>query len=104
MQVKTVKKICSNFFRLAAGSRRAGLQAALVVIALAVLVPAQMLAENAIPLVNQPLVPTATAPGGATFPLTVNGSGFASGPVVNWNGSARATTVVSSSQVTAAIL
>jgi hypothetical protein len=104
MQVKTVKKICSNLFRLATGSRWAGLQAALMVIALAALVPAQVLAENAIPLVNQPLVPTATAPGGAAFTLTVNGSGFASGAVVNWNGSARATTVVSSAQVTAAIL
>jgi len=68
------------------------------------LVPAQLMAQNAIPLVNQPLVPTAVAPGGAAFTLTVNGTGFASGAVVNWNGSPRATTVISGAQVTAAIL
>lgn len=79
-------------------------QATLVLVALAALVPAQVLAQNAIPTVNQPLVPTATAPGGAAFTLTVNGTGFATGATVNWNGSARSTTVVSSSQVTAAIL
>ena len=35
--------------------------------------------------------------------LTVNGTGFASGVVVNWNGSPRPTTFVSATQVTAAI-
>jgi trimeric autotransporter adhesin len=35
--------------------------------------------------------------------LTVNGTGFASGVVVNWNGSPRSTTFVSATQVTAAI-
>ena len=54
---------------------------------------------NPLPLINQPLVPTATAPGGPGFTLTVNGIGFASGSVVNWNGSARVTTFVSSSQL-----
>ena len=59
---------------------------------------------NPVPLINQPLVPDAVAPGGAGFTLTVNGTGFVSGSVVNWNGSARATTFVSSSQLTATIL
>jgi len=50
-----------------------------------------------------PLVPAATVPGGPAFTLTVNGTGFVTGAVVNWNGSARTTTFVSSSQVTATI-
>jgi hypothetical protein len=61
-------------------------------------------AQSSLPLINQPLVPDAVAPGGAGFTLTVNGSGFVSGSVVNWNGSARATTFVSESQLKAAVL
>jgi hypothetical protein len=59
---------------------------------------------NPVPFVNQPLVPAAAVPGGPAFTLTVNGTGFVSGAVVNWNGSARTTTFVSSSQLTASIL
>ena len=40
---------------------------------------------------------------GEDFTLTVNGSGFAQGAVVRWNGSDRPTTFVSASQVTAEI-
>jgi hypothetical protein len=58
---------------------------------------------NPVPLINQPLVPDAAQPGGAEFQLTVNGTGFASGSVVQWNGSARTTTFVTSSQLTAAV-
>jgi hypothetical protein len=61
-------------------------------------------AQNPVPLTNQPLVPDTIAPGGAGFTLTVNGTGFVSGSVLNWNGSPRATTFVSSSRLTAAIL
>jgi hypothetical protein len=42
-------------------------------------------------------------PGSSTLTLTVNGTGFVSGAVVNWNGSPRPTTFISSSQVTAQI-
>jgi hypothetical protein len=59
---------------------------------------------NPVPLINQPLVPDAIAPGGAAFTLTVNGTGFVSGSVVNWNGSARTTSFVNGSQLTATIL
>jgi hypothetical protein len=59
---------------------------------------------NPVPLVNQPLVPTAVTPGGPGFTLTVNGAGFVSGTTVDWNGSPRSTTFVSGSQLTAAIL
>ena len=48
---------------------------------------------NSVPLINQPLVPDATAPGGPGFTLTVNGTGFVAASMVNWNGSARATSV-----------
>ena len=60
-------------------------------------------AQNPVPIIYQPLAPAATRPGGPGFTLTVNGTGFVSGAVVDWNGSARETTFVSSSQVTAAI-
>jgi FG-GAP-like repeat len=61
-------------------------------------------ANNPVPLLYQPMSPTAAAPGSAGLTLTVRGSGFVSGAVVNWNGSARTTTFVSGSEVTAAIL
>jgi dienelactone hydrolase len=61
-------------------------------------------AQNPVPLINQPLVPEAIAPGSSGFTLTVNGTGFASSTVVNWNGSARATTFLSSSRLEATIL
>src|SRR5208337_3730736 len=56
-----------------------------------------------VPLINLPLVPDAVAPGAPAFTLTVNGTGFVSSSVVNWNGSPRATTFVTSSQLTAKI-
>jgi hypothetical protein len=59
--------------------------------------------NNPVPLINQPLVPDAVAPGGPAFTLTVNGTGFVAGSVVNWNGSARTTTFANGLQVTAAI-
>src|SRR5689334_7671656 len=37
------------------------------------------------------------------FTLTVNGSGFVAGSIVNWNGSNRATTYVSGTQITASV-
>ena len=61
-------------------------------------------ANNPVPFVNQPLTPASVAPGGAAFTLNVSGTGFVSGSVVNWNGSPRATTFVSGSHLTAAIL
>lgn len=61
--------------------------------------PAQ---TNPVPYIY-PLYAAATPPGGAAFSLTVTGTGFVSGAVVNWNGSPRPTTFVSRSQVSAAI-
>ena len=61
-------------------------------------------AQNPVPLINEPLVPTTAAPGGSSFTLVVNGTGFVSGSVIRWNGNTRTTTFVNSSQVTASIL
>jgi dienelactone hydrolase len=61
-------------------------------------------AQNPVPLINQPLGPDTIAPGSAGFTLTVNGTGFASGAIVNWNGSPQATTFVTKSQLKAIIL
>jgi FG-GAP-like repeat/Abnormal spindle-like microcephaly-assoc'd, ASPM-SPD-2-Hydin len=59
--------------------------------------------SDPVPLIYQPLVPASVAPGGNGFALTINGIGFASDAVVNWNGSPRVTSVVSSSTVQATI-
>src|ERR1700724_1118601 len=56
-----------------------------------------------IPSVSQPLVPATIAPGGGGFTLTVNGTGFVPGSVVNWNGSPRPTSYLGSSQLAATI-
>jgi hypothetical protein len=65
---------------------------------------ATAIAQNPVPFVDLPLIPDAIGPGTAEFTLTVNGAGFVAASVVNWNGSQRATTFVSSSQLTAKIL
>jgi len=59
--------------------------------------------SNPAPYLYAPLVPGAIPPRGAGFTLTVNGTGFVPGAVVNWNGSVRETTFVTGSQVTAQI-
>ena len=48
--------------------------------------------------------PSSATMGAAGFTLTVNGTNFNSTSAVQWNGSSRATTFVSSTQLTAAIL
>jgi len=58
---------------------------------------------NPVPFVNQPLVPMTAAPGGAEFTLTVNGTGFVSASVVNWNGAPLTTTFVTGSKLTAIV-
>ena len=59
--------------------------------------------KNPLPLVNQPLVPESAKPGSSGFTLTVNGTGFASDAVLNWNGTPRTTEIISSSQLKATI-
>ncbi|MBA3913778.1 MAG: VCBS repeat-containing protein [Acidobacteriales bacterium] len=71
-----------------------------VMLLLAIAVSAQ---SNPVPFIKTPLVPDAVAPGGPSFTLTVNGTGFVPGSVVQWNGTALATTFVSGSQLTATV-
>jgi len=49
------------------------------------------------------LSPASVVAGGAAFTLTVNGTGFAAGAVVRWNGSDRTTTFVGATQLRANI-
>ena len=49
------------------------------------------------------LSPSSTAAGSPAFTLTVNGSNFGSKAVVNWNGAAQTTTMVSANQLTMAV-
>ena len=58
--------------------------------------------NNPAPAISS-LSPTSAAAGGAAFTLTVTGNNFVSGSSVRWNGSARTTTFVSATQLTAAI-
>jgi hypothetical protein len=62
--------------------------------------PAQ---TNPVPFINQPLVPETAVPDSGGFTLTVHGAGFAPTAVLKWNGSARATVVVSASLLQATI-
>ena len=57
---------------------------------------------NAIPTITG-LSPMSAATGSANVLLTVTGGGFVSGATVVWNGSTRATTLVSATQLTAII-
>ncbi len=59
-------------------------------------------ANNPVPTTTG-LTPSATTAGGAGFTLTVTGSNFINGSTVQWNGTSRTTTYVSSNQLTAAI-
>jgi hypothetical protein len=61
-------------------------------------------ANNPVPTVTGPVKPQAVAPGSGEFTLTVYGANFVSGAVVNWNGSPRSTTFVSTRELQAKIL
>jgi hypothetical protein len=59
-------------------------------------------APNPVPTLSS-ISPTSATAGGAAFTLTVNGTNYVSSSVVNFNGSARTTTVVSATQLTTAV-
>jgi hypothetical protein len=59
--------------------------------------------SNPVPLLYEPLAPTSVAPGGPELTLAVNGTGFTSASVVNWNGVALQTSYVSDSQLKATV-
>jgi hypothetical protein len=58
--------------------------------------------DNPVPVLTA-ISPDNARAGGAAFTLTVDGGSFINSSVVEWNGSARATTYVSASRLTAAI-
>jgi hypothetical protein len=60
-------------------------------------------AQNPLPFLNQPLVPTSVSPGNPAFTLKMNGTGFVSGAVVNFNASPLVTTFVDAEHLTAAV-
>ena len=57
--------------------------------------------NNPVPVLSS-ITPNTAAAGGASFTLTVNGTGFINGSTINWNGAAYTTTFVSSTKLTAA--
>ncbi|MDJ0711368.1 MAG: IPT/TIG domain-containing protein [Woeseiaceae bacterium] len=59
-------------------------------------------ADNPVPVLSA-VDPSVVIEGSGDFTLTANGSGFVAGSIVRWNGSDRATTYVSNSQLTALI-
>jgi hypothetical protein len=59
--------------------------------------------ETASPLSITGLSPTSANAGGPAFTLTVTGSGFVAGSVIQWNGTPLATNFVSGSQLTALV-
>lgn len=61
-------------------------------------------AQNPVPQIVGSVKPTAVAPGGGAFTLTVFGANFVSGAVVNWNYQPRSTTFVSARELQAQIL
>lgn len=74
------------------------------VIIAVVLLTTTAYAQNPIPQIVGPVEPTAVAPGSGEFTLSVYGANFVSGSVVNWNGQARSTSVISAHEVQAKIL
>lgn len=57
---------------------------------------------NPVPSISS-LSPSSAAVGAAGFTLTVNGSNFAAGSIIQWNGNTRATTYISSTQLSTTI-
>ena len=57
--------------------------------------------NNAVPFIDQPMTPAALAPGSSSLGLTINGTGFTSHSVLNWNGSPRSTKYINKHSITA---
>jgi hypothetical protein len=58
---------------------------------------------NPVPLLNQPLVPTAVSPGASEFTLAVSGTGFVSGATIDFNRAPLSTTFVDNKHLTAQV-
>lgn len=73
------------------------------VMPLALTIDSNIAAGNPVPFVNQPLVPSSAAPGGAGFTLTINGTGFISGATVEFNGTPLTPASITANRVTVSI-
>jgi len=83
--------------------RALGRSLALLVGSSVLAVPIQAITSpNPVPFLN-PLVPSATSPGGPALTIVVTGTGFVSGSAVEWNGSPLATTFVNGSTLTVTV-
>src|SRR5580700_10819753 len=60
------------------------------------------ISPNPVPAISS-LAPQSANAGGASFTLTVTGSGFVSSSSINWNGSALTTTEVSATELTTTV-
>jgi hypothetical protein len=60
-------------------------------------------AANPVPFLNQPLLPSAVAPGGSGLTLKVSGAGFVVGATIDFNGVALATTFVDREHLSAVV-
>jgi len=60
-------------------------------------------AENPVPFLNQPLVPTTVSPGSPAFRLNVSGTGFVSGATIDFNGTPLTTAFVDDEHLAAAV-
>jgi hypothetical protein len=65
--------------------------------------PSAAAAANAVPFLNQTLVPTAVSPGSTGFTLHLSGTGFASGATAYWNSTTLSTTFVDSEHLAAMV-
>ena len=63
----------------------------------------QAVVANSVPFLSQGLSPSGAAPGGSSFTLTVPGTGFVAGAAARWKGGPLATTLVSSTKLTATV-
>jgi hypothetical protein len=73
-------------------------------LALLLLFALAAVAQNVpVPYISQPLSPTTVLPGSQGFTLTVHGANFTPSAVLEWNGSQRATEVVSGSVLQASV-
>ncbi|HEY6766272.1 MAG TPA: FG-GAP-like repeat-containing protein [Candidatus Sulfotelmatobacter sp.] len=74
-----------------------------LVVSFILLIAPLFAASNSIPTVNQPLVPSAVAPGAGAFVLRVNGSAFVAGAIVKWNGNPLSTRFINRSELKALV-
>jgi hypothetical protein len=73
------------------------------ILSLALALCAEAHAQIPVPQIANPLVPNTAAPETPGLTLTVNGAGFISTSVVNWNGSALVTSFISNHQLQAVV-